>query len=1059
MLSAPAPYPTVSSSIPAPDDAQIVPSHRLPSICVDYLSHQWARDEDVWNSWKAMTKSKNEIANGVRLENASWRTWMKQMRNLKTVSPETLNWLKDSDVTWLYGPLHQGQIEAVPPPKIASTTERLDLIENSRPPPPKNANSTSAASLPRPKISDLRPDSSSGRKVANVADLSSSLPQRELNSHNRSGSSGKITSNGANSRRYPSPHRGSTMDPSLSPPATKSILKHRTIQDLLSNPQANSAAGVGSALGLRSASQPSLPELEAAAAATSLALREGQGEAVLSPDQARALGLLGVANSHNSSHSSDMSGSTPTAGKDGLGSITDHVLSSSPNGAKFTIGDGLVSPTPVDQQSVSSLSLASDGEADTPATSSLKSPTASAVSLASLASSTGSGTPNTARSSRVGLSGAAGKAAAAVKPERRHISFNQRVEQCIALDMDNAPEYLSYDDEEEDDGDDDGGAGGSSRGMHAGGYGYGDEDEGEDEEESIMWRSGPGQRVQRRPRFDDDDEEEMLTINVRSSSSLRGGGGSGTTGTGARPSSSSGGSSTSATSLSTRSHRSTHSISRRTIAKLAPTMLRGGSAQPETGEWIDHEESDAHDVDVHSGLGPGMIGAGVGMGENAHVPAYAHNPVVSVDRDHQAPTTRGGSSLASPSGASGGLDHTGAEGGADGDGLLDGEDDGGRGRAPEPTRTFAYGRVHQSGRYTGSGPNQQQPGDSYEYGGSSDGGDWENSRSLDLASPPFPGGEDEEEWEGDEDGERYLRGGVPADDVALRNRNKARQGGGSSSKQGSGGRARGDGPVGSSDFWADGDADGDEGGLHQGNSKSRRARNNQTDAPASPASSSSSFSSSSYKGKPSSSRSSGERRRQSSTDVSLEDQAVHGVLSIDVDNVPSNDPNSPVNPAHGPTPLNTPTFLLGGKPGKGASKSASANAAARSRRGGGGSSSGGSRSVPSSSSTPAGGHGRSTSATSASSATAAFDDEDDEDDYDPAMAVLPHRRTSTGALVAPKNRQVQVPLAHDYVDEGDEGGLINRAVEMINTARDLIGALWGASDSDRGRSWRDSTYE
>ncbi|KAE8217038.1 hypothetical protein CF319_g7529, partial [Tilletia indica] len=51
------------------------------------------------------------------------------------------------------------------------------------------------------------------------------------------------------------------------------------------------------------------------------------------------------------------------------------------------------------------------------------------------------------------------------------------------------------------------------------------------------------------------------------------------------------------------------------------------------------------------------------------------------------------------------------------------------------------------------------------------------------------------------------------------------------------------------------------------------------------------------------------------------------------------------------------------------------------------------------------------------------------------------------------------PLAHDYVDEGDEGGLINRAVEMINTARDLIGALWGASDSDRGRSWRDSTYE
>lgn len=53
-----------------------------------------------------MTRQKNEIANGIRLENASWRTWWKQRNKLKTVTPETLNWLKDSDVTWLYGPLH-----------------------------------------------------------------------------------------------------------------------------------------------------------------------------------------------------------------------------------------------------------------------------------------------------------------------------------------------------------------------------------------------------------------------------------------------------------------------------------------------------------------------------------------------------------------------------------------------------------------------------------------------------------------------------------------------------------------------------------------------------------------------------------------------------------------------------------------------------------------------------------------------------------------------------------------------------------------------------------------
>lgn len=46
---------------PTPDDSGI--TTRLPSICVDYLSHDWA-EEDTWASWKAMTRHKTEIANG-----------------------------------------------------------------------------------------------------------------------------------------------------------------------------------------------------------------------------------------------------------------------------------------------------------------------------------------------------------------------------------------------------------------------------------------------------------------------------------------------------------------------------------------------------------------------------------------------------------------------------------------------------------------------------------------------------------------------------------------------------------------------------------------------------------------------------------------------------------------------------------------------------------------------------------------------------------------------------------------------------------------------------------
>jgi hypothetical protein len=71
-----------------PDDSSV---STLPRGQVDYLSHNW-EEEDVWRSWRNMTRQKNEITNGVRLENASWRTWWKQRNGLGTVTPETLNW-------------------------------------------------------------------------------------------------------------------------------------------------------------------------------------------------------------------------------------------------------------------------------------------------------------------------------------------------------------------------------------------------------------------------------------------------------------------------------------------------------------------------------------------------------------------------------------------------------------------------------------------------------------------------------------------------------------------------------------------------------------------------------------------------------------------------------------------------------------------------------------------------------------------------------------------------------------------------------------------------------
>ncbi|KFY28315.1 hypothetical protein V493_02985 [Pseudogymnoascus sp. VKM F-4281 (FW-2241)] len=88
----------------AEDDTAI---RSQPSRHVDYLSHNW-REEDIWSSWQHIVSKRGNYSNSARLENASWRTWIKNKYKLKTVSPETLNWLKDCDVTWLYGPLQTG---------------------------------------------------------------------------------------------------------------------------------------------------------------------------------------------------------------------------------------------------------------------------------------------------------------------------------------------------------------------------------------------------------------------------------------------------------------------------------------------------------------------------------------------------------------------------------------------------------------------------------------------------------------------------------------------------------------------------------------------------------------------------------------------------------------------------------------------------------------------------------------------------------------------------------------------------------------------------------------
>jgi hypothetical protein len=71
------------------EDDSAVKAH--PTRHVDYLSHEWT-EEEIWSSWRYIVSQKGEYPNSARLENASWRQWLKAKYNLRTVSPETLNW-------------------------------------------------------------------------------------------------------------------------------------------------------------------------------------------------------------------------------------------------------------------------------------------------------------------------------------------------------------------------------------------------------------------------------------------------------------------------------------------------------------------------------------------------------------------------------------------------------------------------------------------------------------------------------------------------------------------------------------------------------------------------------------------------------------------------------------------------------------------------------------------------------------------------------------------------------------------------------------------------------
>ncbi|KAH7111843.1 hypothetical protein B0J11DRAFT_543152 [Dendryphion nanum] len=74
-----------------------------PLSQVDYLSHDWQED-DMWSSWRYIVLNARLHEGSSRFENALWRAWAISKYKLKIIPPENINWAKESDHNWLYGP-------------------------------------------------------------------------------------------------------------------------------------------------------------------------------------------------------------------------------------------------------------------------------------------------------------------------------------------------------------------------------------------------------------------------------------------------------------------------------------------------------------------------------------------------------------------------------------------------------------------------------------------------------------------------------------------------------------------------------------------------------------------------------------------------------------------------------------------------------------------------------------------------------------------------------------------------------------------------------------------
>ncbi|CAO3622918.1 unnamed protein product [Mucor hiemalis] len=125
--------------------------------CVDYLSHQWNTDDlittfketrrqrqkyvvnNITSTTSLLTKNekkfkKSEEYKSNRFQNALWRNMAKNCtknlgRSNELINPATVSWQKESDITWLYGPLYTNSNQNIEKSRINATQSSLQGLK------------------------------------------------------------------------------------------------------------------------------------------------------------------------------------------------------------------------------------------------------------------------------------------------------------------------------------------------------------------------------------------------------------------------------------------------------------------------------------------------------------------------------------------------------------------------------------------------------------------------------------------------------------------------------------------------------------------------------------------------------------------------------------------------------------------------------------------------------------------------------------------------------------------------------------------------------------------